>query len=82
MGYKICPECRVEHVRTATRCADCEVELVWPEELAAAPQPIELPPASELACVRVAPLAWVRALSDGLEQQGPRFFSSRPGLLF
>lgn len=69
-GYKVCPECGVEHVRSATRCADCDVELVWPGELSAEEEPVDLPPASELACVRVAPLAWIRALSDGLAQRG------------
>jgi len=69
-GYKVCPACRVEHVQRATRCADCDVELVQPSEMLPEQDPVELPPASELACIRVAPLAWVRALSDGLEQRG------------
>jgi hypothetical protein len=69
--YLICPECRAEHTRTATRCADCDVELVTPDRIAAEEAEIaEFPPASELDCVRVAPLAWVRALSQGLEQGG------------
>jgi hypothetical protein len=69
--YLICPECREEHTRAATHCADCHVALVTPDEIAANDVEVaELPPASELDCVRVAPLAWVRALSQGLEQVG------------
>ena len=67
-GYKVCPECRVEHVQSATRCADCDVELVQAGDLQA--EPVDLPAASGLECVRVAPLAWIRALSDALEQRG------------
>jgi hypothetical protein len=69
-GYKVCPECRIEHVQSANRCADCDVELVWLDELAPEAAPVDLPPASELECVRVAPLPWIRVLSDGLEQEG------------
>jgi hypothetical protein len=70
-GYLICPECREEHIRAATHCADCHIELVTPDEVAAIDvEVVELPPASELDCVRVAPLEWVRALSRGLEQAG------------
>lgn len=69
-GYKVCPECRVEHVQSASRCADCDVELVWPGDLLPEAELADLPPASELECVRVAPLAWIRVLSEGLEQEG------------
>lgn len=70
-GYMICPECREEHTRAATHCSDCHVALVTPDAMAAIEVEIaDLPPASELDCVRVAPLAWVRALSQGLEQIG------------
>lgn len=42
-----------------------------PEDLAATDvEAAELPPASELDCVRVAPLPWIRALSQALEQVG------------
>jgi hypothetical protein len=60
----------VEHVRSAARCADCEVELVELHELEARAEAEELPAAAELSCVRVAPLPWIRALSGGLEQLG------------
>jgi len=70
-GYLICPECREEHTLAATHCADCNVALVAPDEVAAMDEEIvALPPASELDCVRVAPLVWIRALSHGLEQSG------------
>ena len=68
--YKVCPECRAEHTHVSVRCADCDVELVHPETLAPEEAAHELPPASALLCVRVAPLPWIRALSEGLEQGG------------
>jgi len=68
--YKVCPQCRVEYTHVSLRCSDCDVELVHPEALAAEAGPVELPPAAELLCVRVAPIAWIRALSEGLEQGG------------
>ena len=68
--YKICPKCRVEHTHATLRCADCDVELVHPGELAPGAAPVELPPAAQLDCVRIAPLPWIRALSEGLEQRG------------
>jgi hypothetical protein len=69
--YLVCPECLAEHTLSVTDCADCGVELVSPAAIAAAETELaEFPPASELDCVRVAPLAWVRALSDGLERGG------------
>ena len=68
--YKVCPECRTEHTATTERCADCDVALVHPDALPPEAGPVELPAASQLLCVRVAPLAWIRALSEGLEQAG------------
>jgi len=69
--YLVCPECLAEHTRSVTHCADCNVELVSPDSIAATEALLaEFPPASELDCVRVAPLAWIRALSEGLEQVG------------
>lgn len=69
--YKICPECQEEYTLVATRCADCGVDLVHGDEVALAEEELEaLPPASELECVRVAPLAWIRALSEALQQGG------------
>jgi hypothetical protein len=69
--YLVCPECFAEHTRSVTHCADCNVELVTPDAIAAVETEMaEFPAASELECVRVAPLAWVRALSEGLEQVG------------
>jgi hypothetical protein len=55
----------------ATRCADCDVDLVHGDTLAANDAAVEaFPPASELECVRVAPIAWIHALSEALQQQG------------
>lgn len=69
--YQYCPECRGEYTLSATLCVDCEVALVSHEALAEAEQALaDFPPASELTCVRVAPLPWVRALSEALQQAG------------
>ena len=68
--HQLCPECRTEYTLTATRCAECDVALVHPDAVPEEEPPEELPPAAELECIRVAPLAWMRALSGGLQQQG------------
>jgi hypothetical protein len=70
-SFKVCPECRVEYRQTAETCVDCRVPLVHPEAVAGDDEALEdFPPASELACVRVAPLAWIHALSAGLQERG------------
>jgi hypothetical protein len=69
--YKLCPSCRTEYLPVATRCADCDVDLVHRDALAAEEEDLAaFPPASELECVRVAPIAWIHALSEALQQQG------------
>ena len=69
--YRYCPVCRSEYTLRATRCIDCDVDLVEEGELAALEQEVEsFPPASELECVRVAPIAWIRALSEALQEDG------------
>jgi hypothetical protein len=70
-GYKLCPECRGEYTQAVTRCVDCDVDLVSSGALAQVDEEVAaFPPASELDCVRVAPLAWIRALSEALQQGG------------
>jgi hypothetical protein len=69
--YKLCPACRTEYTLVATRCADCDLELVDADALPDADEDREaFPPASELECVRVAPIAWIRALSGALQRGG------------
>jgi hypothetical protein len=68
--YQVCPECRVEYNLSAQHCVDCRVELIPPHALAPELEAEELPPAAELTCIRVAPLAWMRALSGALTQEG------------
>ena len=71
LHYKLCPECRTEYRRVATRCADCDVDLVEADALAVADEEVaSFPPASELDCVRVAPIAWIHALSEALSERG------------
>ena len=69
--YKICPACGAEYRPIASRCADCDVELVHRESLAAAIAAQEhFPEASELDCVRVAPIEWIQGLSNALQKRG------------
>ena len=70
VGYQICPGCHEEYTLSVTRCVECDVALVAPDEITHErdAQEVPFPPASELTCIRVAPLAWIRALSDTLEQ--------------
>jgi len=69
-AYRICPECHEEYTLAATECADCGVELVTPGALPAEVEPEAFPEVEELVCVRVGPLPWTRALSEGLTQVG------------
>jgi hypothetical protein len=68
--YKRCPVCRSEYTLIASRCIDCDVDLVDANSLPAEEELQTFPPASELECVRVAPIAWIRALSGALQQGG------------
>ena len=69
--YKLCPECHTEYTPIVARCTDCDVDLVHADALPSEQEEIEdFPPASELECVRVAPIAWIRALSEALQEQG------------
>jgi hypothetical protein len=68
--YQYCPVCRSEYTRIATRCIDCDVDLVDADALPDEEELQTLPPASELECVRVAPMAWIRALSGALQRGG------------
>ncbi len=67
---KVCPSCREEFRLEAARCSDCGETLVFHDELPEDVAPEELPPASELVCIRVAPLAWIRTLSESLQRGG------------
>jgi hypothetical protein len=70
-SYKVCPECSTEYLQVATRCSDCDVDLVAAADQVADEPPLEaFPQADELACVRVAPIAWIQALSGGLQERG------------
>jgi hypothetical protein len=68
--YLYCPVCRSEYTRIATRCIDCDVDLVEAHALPPVEELEAFPPASELECVRVAPMAWIRALSGALQRGG------------
>ena len=64
-----CPECRSEYVATATTCSDCDVALVHESSLSDG-RPEELPPVSELVCIRASAVGWARALSERLAEAG------------
>jgi len=68
--YKICPACHEEYTAMASRCAECDVDLVSESEMPAEAEAEAFPPASELTCIRVAPIPWIRALSGALEESG------------
>ena len=69
-GFQLCPQCRGEYTLAVTTCAKCGVALVAPSQLPDEPVAEEMPPASELECVRVAPIPWIQALSGALEELG------------
>jgi hypothetical protein len=64
-----CPECQSEYLGTATICGECGVALVSESALADAGAP-ELPPVSELVCIRAASVAWAQSLSEQLAAEG------------
>ena len=68
--FKVCPECRVEYRPEAEVCADCRVPLVHADAAPAGDELRDFPPAAELECVRVAPVAWMEALAQGLQERG------------
>ncbi len=68
--FKVCPECREEYTLAANECGDCEVALVFPDALPVELAPEAFPDVDQLVCVRVGPMPWTRALSDGLTQAG------------
>jgi hypothetical protein len=66
---RVCPECGEEYLPTVLRCVDCGVSLVA-EAPARAAAPGELPPVSELLCVRTGSLAIAQGLSAELAEAG------------
>jgi hypothetical protein len=65
-----CPECGGEYLPTATRCAECDVDLVSESALGSVTTVEELPPASELVCIRAAAVSWCLSLSNELSEAG------------
>ena len=68
--YRICPECRDEYTLSAAECVECGVALVMPGALPVEVAPEAFPEIDALVCVRVGPLPWTRAISEGLTQIG------------
>ena len=64
-----CPECRSEYLATATVCVECDVALI--AEGALRDRPVdEMPPISELVCIRASSVGWAQALSQRLAAAG------------
>jgi hypothetical protein len=66
-----CPECGEEYLATTLECADCGVPLSAAATQASGPSSAtELPPVSQLVCVRAAALAIAKGLSEQLVEAG------------
>jgi predicted RNA-binding Zn-ribbon protein involved in translation (DUF1610 family) len=70
MPPKLCPECGEEYLHTASACIHCDVPLVLEGERPAQRAVEDLPPASELVCVRAASVGWAMSLSQHLVEAG------------
>jgi uncharacterized protein with PIN domain len=70
MPPKLCPECGEEYMYTVSVCIHCNVPLVLEGERPAQRAVDELPPASELICVRAASVGWAMSLSQQLAEAG------------
>jgi hypothetical protein len=68
--YQVCPSCGDEFTLSVPRCSNCDVGLVSPDSLPPQVEPEDFPDVDRLACVRVGPLPWTRAISDALTQAG------------
>ena len=64
-----CPECHAEYLWTAKVCTECDVALV-PETALGDASSDELPPVSQLVCIRAAAVGWCRLLSERLLAAG------------
>ncbi len=82
VSIKICPACRTEYQPSAQVCADCGVTLQFLGSMAAksriaggtrAPDQSaadQLPHSSDLVCLRIAQLGWIRDLHSRLSHAG------------
>jgi len=67
---KICPECGEEYLHSTSTCVHCDVPLVLDGEQPEGREGEELPPISELVCVRAASMGWATGLSEKLAEAG------------
>ena len=68
--FQVCPSCGDEFTLSVLECSDCHVALVSPDAVPPELEPEEFPDIAALACVRVGPLPWTRAISDALTEAG------------
>ncbi len=81
-SIKICPTCRTEYQLSAQLCADCGVTLQFMGSVAGPNRgatgvggsargfPEPLPESSDLACLRITELSWIRDLHARLSDEG------------
>ena len=67
---KICPECGEEYLHSASVCTHCDISLVLEGEQPEHSQREEMPPISELICVRASSVGWAMSLSEKLAEAG------------
>ena len=67
--YKVCPECGGEYQYTAATCIDCDVPLVFPEEIARRDDR-ELRLVPGLVRLHAGPILEIRALASDLAREG------------
>ncbi len=70
--YKVCPVCAGEYRPEIELCADCDVPLVDPEQIARR-DARELPLSSGLVALRSASIPWSLALAADLDRQSIRY---------
>jgi hypothetical protein len=67
---KYCPQCGAAHQAWATRCADCDCDLVAEPPSPEIAPASELPPARELACLGTGDAWHVRDVAEALQEAG------------
>jgi len=68
---KVCPACREEYVHAASICSHCNLPLVLEGEVTPIESSTEeMPPVSELVCVRASSVGWAMSLSELLAEAG------------
>ena len=67
---KVCPACGDEYLHEASNCVHCDRPLVLDGEQPGGQPREELPPISELVCIRASSVGWAMSLSERLSEEG------------